>query len=480
MRVIKRVADSGITVVATVHQPSSAVFLDFTHLTLLVPGGYQAYSGPIGKRAALLVGYLEGLSPNVPRMGATNPASYMLDVVGMDDPTTAEAPLVRASSSAARRLPGRDHSGSDEAAGTPAVAAKAVEAAGAGAGAVAPAVGGAAPAAVVAVASVPPFARLYAASPLAVREKAETATAAAAAAATAGGTGGKLQFATAMPSSLATQVAVVFVRTAQKAWRNRIFNTIRLGVVLFIALFFGLTFYRLTPTDQAGVLSILGLCFSAGVFSGIVMLNTLLPHMFQHRPVFYRERAARYYRPEAYSIANIAVELPWIAGYSLLFCAISYFLHGFRPTASAFFTYYLAHYLQSIAFASLGTLYVAVMPTVELASIITGISITLINLFAGINIPVTEMRSHSSWFYYVNLASHAVRLSSLSQFNPVDDANLIELPGRVFMTAYDYAVSRLGMRYDDRWAAAGWLVLIIGIFNILAFAANRWINHQKR
>lgn len=41
MRVIKNVAATGRTCVATIHQPSAATFYCFTHLLLLAPGGHQ-------------------------------------------------------------------------------------------------------------------------------------------------------------------------------------------------------------------------------------------------------------------------------------------------------------------------------------------------------------------------------------------------------------------------------------------------------
>ena len=57
MRVIRRIASTGRSVICTIHQPSAEVFYMFDRLLLLAPGGYQVYFGPIGHRGAELVSF---------------------------------------------------------------------------------------------------------------------------------------------------------------------------------------------------------------------------------------------------------------------------------------------------------------------------------------------------------------------------------------------------------------------------------------
>ena len=48
MRSLRRIADSGIAVVATIHQPSVAIFNSFDSLLLLKRGGETVFFGELG------------------------------------------------------------------------------------------------------------------------------------------------------------------------------------------------------------------------------------------------------------------------------------------------------------------------------------------------------------------------------------------------------------------------------------------------
>lgn len=82
MRVVKRVADTGRTVVCTIHQPSSELFFMFDSLLLLKKGGEVVYFGSVENRAKDLVSYLTAIPGTPPLPQRVNPADWMLDVIG--------------------------------------------------------------------------------------------------------------------------------------------------------------------------------------------------------------------------------------------------------------------------------------------------------------------------------------------------------------------------------------------------------------
>lgn len=81
VRALRRIADGGRTICATIHQPSASVFEMFDDLLLLKKGGRVVYNGPLGNNnCATLVSYLE--SKGAPRIElGDNPADWMLRVL---------------------------------------------------------------------------------------------------------------------------------------------------------------------------------------------------------------------------------------------------------------------------------------------------------------------------------------------------------------------------------------------------------------
>jgi ABC-2 type transporter len=71
------VPDTGRTVCATIHQPSSAVFEMFDDLLLLKKGGNVVFFGELGRESVNLVEYFESKGANPIKFGE-NPAAWML------------------------------------------------------------------------------------------------------------------------------------------------------------------------------------------------------------------------------------------------------------------------------------------------------------------------------------------------------------------------------------------------------------------
>lgn len=80
---LRRLADHGQAVLATIHQPSATLFQSFDHLLFLAKGGKTVYFGDIGDQSSTLLDYFE-------RNGARdceemeNPAEYILEMVAGD------------------------------------------------------------------------------------------------------------------------------------------------------------------------------------------------------------------------------------------------------------------------------------------------------------------------------------------------------------------------------------------------------------
>ena len=69
MAFIRSLADNGLSILCTIHQPSAVLFQLFDRLLLLRPGGQTVYFGDIGENSSKLINYFErnGSTPCDPK-----------------------------------------------------------------------------------------------------------------------------------------------------------------------------------------------------------------------------------------------------------------------------------------------------------------------------------------------------------------------------------------------------------------------------
>ncbi|KAF2906177.1 hypothetical protein DAI22_12g000100 [Oryza sativa Japonica Group] len=80
MRAVKNVAETGRTVVCTIHQPSIEIFEAFNELMLMKRGGELIYAGPLGHHSCNIIQYFQAI-PGVPKIKDNyNPSTWMLEV----------------------------------------------------------------------------------------------------------------------------------------------------------------------------------------------------------------------------------------------------------------------------------------------------------------------------------------------------------------------------------------------------------------
>ncbi|KAJ8507594.1 hypothetical protein ON010_g18953 [Phytophthora cinnamomi] len=79
---IRKVANSGRTIICTIHQPSYETFSVFDNLLLLKRGGETVYYGELGEACQTLVDYFEGIPGVQPLPENYNPATWMLECIG--------------------------------------------------------------------------------------------------------------------------------------------------------------------------------------------------------------------------------------------------------------------------------------------------------------------------------------------------------------------------------------------------------------
>jgi ABC-type multidrug transport system ATPase subunit len=518
VRVVRRIARSGRAVICTIHQPSAELFYLFDRLVLLASGGHQIFFGSLGVRCKHFIPYIEsveGASKCPPRY---NPASWMLEEMGVGQasaaPTTVSgtvrpgrydgAKVVierfkqawkgsrqcraaitllerldavgRATEADAQRAEPMDQEpvGGDEDPEAAAAWRAAEDAAVIDAGVLSAA---AAPTVVVPadgakqrmqrgvsfVSSVG-HASLVASLPTAHAE-----------------VGHK------QPPAVPYAFWLLQERMLKGYWRNPPVLFTRSAVVTFLSILFGLIYFDLHPSTQSTAVSLIAVTTMSGFYGSVNHAATALPNFMLNRVVLYRELASDMYKPWMWALSGFINECVYTV-FTTFFSQIPvYFLVGLDPSARVFFRHYITLYLLNLAYISVACLLAAVTPNLSVAGVFQGIYLGLFNIFAGVAIPLPQVPRGWVWFFRVIPTSHATEALVMEQ---VGNCSPLPLCGPIIeivrgtttssVHLAEFATEYLGFGFDGFGNSLGWIVLFIGVVQILSIIGITLLNFSQR
>lgn len=268
MKVLRGLADMGRTVVATVHQPNEEIFQMFDRLLLLKRGGEVVYFDKLGEKSANLLSFFQAIPGVEPCEPSINPATWMLTVIGAGTQSgtlsTDFAGIYRGSQSYVdtikqiQQLVAADSSQAE----TVVHADRKEEDA------------------------------------LLTREVDE-------------GSSGK-HVEPAFATSTSVQVSLLTYRNFLEYYRTPGYSLYRILIVTGLSVVTSLIFVNGKLTDASDVQSVISSINVIITVAGNYNVGTIIPFMYNHKALFYRERASNTYSAQAFAIAANIVEDPFI------------------------------------------------------------------------------------------------------------------------------------------------------------------------
>jgi ABC-type multidrug transport system ATPase subunit/ABC-type multidrug transport system permease subunit len=492
MRVVRRIARSGRSVICTIHQPSAELFFLFDRLVLLASGGHQMFFGDLGTRSKRFVKYLESVPKVTPIRPRINPASWMLEELGVgvsDSKSDAEPTAVIVERA-------KTHYINSKVLAHAMTKIRAIEALAEG-GDGASHTASVAPEVPPQALEMPPDAMLIevggAAAPTMDMSGAgmqrrssfsvnSHATHVSAALPTA---------LTAIPDhtapTLSAQLHIVMLRTWRSYWRNPPMLMSRFKVMVVLSIVFGCIYFDLSISTQSAATSFIAALTVAATFGAVTHATNSLPGKIDDRVVFYRETSSGMYAPLLWPMAGLLCDIVWCAPGALLLQIPMYFMIGLLNEASAFFKYFFAVYLFCVLFTSMSMMMAAISPNSASANGLMGIVLSVFFTFGGVSITLPKVPQGYKWLFRLLPASHITEALAMPQFvtcSPMPDCTpLIEVvenattrlePIGVFVANY------IGFTFDGYWNAMGWVTLfMLGIW-IISFVATQKLRFDKR
>uniref|UniRef100_A0A0D9XVZ9 ABC transporter domain-containing protein n=1 Tax=Leersia perrieri TaxID=77586 RepID=A0A0D9XVZ9_9ORYZ len=412
MRAVKNIANTGRTVVCTIHQPSIEIFEAFDELMLMKRGGELIYAGPLGHHSCNVIHYFQTID-GVPKIKDNyNPSTWMLEVTC----ASMESQL-----------------GVD-------------------------------------------FAQIYRESTMHKDKDTLVKSLSKPALGTS-----DLHFKTRFPQKFAEQLKACLWKQCLSYWRSPSYNLVRIVFIAISCLVFGALFWQQGDinhiNDQQGLFTILGCMYGTTLFAGINNCQSVMPFVFIERTVVYRERFAGMYSPWAYSLAQVAMEVPYVLLQIVLVMFIAYSMIGYAWTATKFFWFMYTMVCTLLYFLYLGMMMVSLTPNIQVASILASMFYTLQNLMSGFIVPAPQIPRWWIWLYYASPLSWTLNVFFITQFGDEHDKEILVFGETKSVAAFikDY----FGFRRDLLPLAAIVLAMFPALFAILFGLSISKLNFQR-
>ncbi|CAL9104496.1 unnamed protein product [Musa textilis] len=123
-----------------------------------------------------------------------------------------------------------------------------------------------------------------------------------------------LHFASEYWQNFGSQCSACLWKLHKSYWKNPEFNVIYFVTTVGTSILFGIVFWKIGSniTSEQDIFNILGVMYASALFQGFVNAILMQPLVWMERTVLYRERSAGMYTSMAYTIAQVAVEIPYV------------------------------------------------------------------------------------------------------------------------------------------------------------------------
>ncbi|KAL7423124.1 hypothetical protein Q5752_002424 [Cryptotrichosporon argae] len=367
VRLLKTLTETGTTVVASVHQPSSALYRAFDHVCLLARGR-QLYFGPGRDRPAQFFA----------RQGRPCPAGY----------NVADHLLEIASADTAGLLSGQaamDDAGDDDARSS----SHGAEAEAFSEKVVTPSIGATYP---------PPLLD----APDDMTRHGEDAH------------GASWWPTTHCATSLLTQIEVLSGREWRNLKRDKTLLVAHVALAAILGVFAGGLYFKVDVTI-AGFQNRIGSLFFLGSLIAFSSLSALY-NLVEIRPLFLRERAGSFYSPHAWLLTRIMFDVvPLRLIPTIIVSVIVYFMVGLSHQPARFFKYLLILVEYSSAMTLFNFLLASVFSHAGIAILVSSLCNLFLMTYAGFFVNLSQIPPVLRWLRYLSTLGYTLEALAINE-----------------------------------------------------------------
>ncbi|CAI2349556.1 unnamed protein product [Caenorhabditis sp. 36 PRJEB53466] len=261
-----------------------------------------------------------------------------------------------------------------------------------------------------------------------------------------------------------------------RAWKTVLREPTLLKVQIFqsiiIAVLTGLIYTNNSPVDQRKVMNINGSLYQMISNMAFMFQFSVVHHFCLEMNTFYRETGSHLYRVSAYFLAKNLAELPSYTISALVFTSILYWMSGLVPLVDSFLIYMLVGFLVQNIAISIGYLFSCVFGTVNLAVAVMPIFVVPMMAFGGFFINQNTLQWYFVPLKYLSYFGYGYEAIAIGQWIHIDD-----IPG-CSRSSSDHCVrngtevlQELSFKPSNFWTDLAVMGFMIIAFRFLAFLA---------
>ncbi|CAO3635400.1 unnamed protein product [Cunninghamella echinulata] len=199
----------------------------------------------------------------------------------------------------------------------------------------------------------------------------------------------------------------------------------RYGTILIQGLITASCFY-MSPLNGTGAFSRTGAIFFSIIFNTFVCQSELVRFMMG-RPILEKQRQYALFRPSAFYIAQVLLDIPFAIAQILLFEICTYFMMGLNLTAGRFFTYFITMFFINMATIGFFRFFGAITSSFFVATQLSSVIIILFYNYTGYIISYSKMHPWLFWIYWMNPLAYGAKTLLINELE--DQVYSCEGPG---------------------------------------------------
>ena len=216
---------------------------------------------------------------------------------------------------------------------------------------------------------------------------------------------------------ICTVFTTVFSRSRTILMRSPTYVFTRLIFTLFISLLFGTTYWQLGG-ESKDMRDYITLIYVSGNM-GLVGAMTALTPILEGRPSFYREIMSGTYPAWVSAVSQVLTEVPLVVGAAAIWINVLFWCAGFPPAA---YWYFAVQYLGLSFFMQfLGMAVAAAVPTFFLAQVVLPLANMMWSLHSGFIILASSIPDYLIEFHYANPLTYFLRSMVANLLTHKDD-----------------------------------------------------------